>query len=89
MAEMKAEMSVSQVGDSNSKIGQHKSVRVLKDISTVLVEFVDKDGTKQTKLAFIIAGEVRFISEDALSGPVTKWLSDQILIALGMTPKKD
>lgn len=88
MAEMKAEMSVNQIGDS--KVGTHKNVRVLKDVQTTLVEFVDRDGTKQTKLAIILAGqEVRFISDDVFSAPVAKWLSDSILIALGHTPKKD
>lgn len=88
MAETKAEMSVNQIGDG--KVGTHKNVRVLKDVQTVLVEFVDREGVKQTKLAIILAGqEVRFVSDEVFSGPVQKWLSDSILLALGHTPPKD
>jgi len=93
MAETKvAEMSVSQIGDPDnvvSAVGQHKGVRVFKDVKTVLVEYTDRDMVKQVKLALIIGQEVRFINDDSLSGPVTKQLADQILLASGVTPKKD
>lgn len=88
MAETKVpEMQVSQIGDPvPSKVGKYKNVQVFKDIQTVLVEFTDKEGVKQTKLAVVIGREIRFFSEDVLSGPAQPWLADNILVALGLGP---
>lgn len=90
MAETKAaEIPVNQIDGPKLSVGTYKGVRVLKDVSTVLVEFTDRDGLKQTKLAIIIGGtDVRFIADGALSGQVQKWLSDSVLLAAGFTPPK-
>lgn len=80
--EAKMETSVNQIGDTPTTIKIHKGVKVLTDIKTVLVEFVDKEGVKQTKLAFIFGDEVRFLKEDSLSGPVQDWVANNIFAAL-------
>ncbi len=84
------EMSVSQIEGPKTSIGVHKNVRVHKDIQMILAEFTDKEGVKHTKLAVILAGqEVRFLSDDSLSGTVQPWLANPILQAAGLPiPKK-
>ncbi len=60
-----------------------KGVRAL-EIKSYIVEFTDKeDGEKKARVAFIIGEEVRFLNDDALSGPAQSWLADNILKAIG------
>lgn len=67
----------------SESIGVHKNVRVVK-IPLIMVEYTDKDGTKQTKLALIAGREVRFIADNVISSPVQDWLASNILKAVGV-----
>lgn len=64
-------------------IGVHKGVRVL-SVPLIMVEFTDKDGSKQTKLAIIAGEEVRFLADTVVTGPVQDWLANNILKAAGV-----
>ena len=66
-----------------NSIGVHKGVRVL-NIPVIMVEFTDKDGSKQTKLAIIAGKEVRFFADNVISSPAQEWLAGNILKAAGV-----
>lgn len=66
-----------------NNVGIHKNTRVI-SIPTILVEYVDKEGEKQTKLGVVVGEEVRFFSNEALSAPAQGWLTDSILKAMGV-----
>ena len=75
-------MAEKQAQEMNS-IGIHNGVKVVK-VPIVLTEFVDKDGSRQTRLAVIIDKEVRFFVDGVLSAPAQQWLSSDILKASGV-----
>lgn len=68
---------------ANPSVGVHKGVKALQ-IPLFVVEFTDREGEKNTKLAVLIGEEVRFLNNDSLSGPVQPNLANAILIAAGM-----
>lgn len=67
----------------SESIGVHKNVRVI-NIPLIMVEYADKDGAKQTKLAVIVGREVRFLADNVVSSPVQDWLASNILKAAGV-----
>jgi len=64
-------------------VGVHKGVRVL-NIPVIMVEFTDRDGSKQTKLAIIAGKEVRFFADNVVTSPAQDWLAGNILKAAGV-----
>lgn len=68
---------------ANPSVGIHKGVKAF-PTPLYVVEFTDKDGTRQTKLVVIIGHEARFVSNEALSAPLQQGLTDSILIAAGI-----
>lgn len=63
-------------------IGIHKGVRVL-NVPLILVEFTDKEGAKQIKLAVITGDQVRLLA-DEITRPAQDWLTENILKAAGV-----
>ena len=67
-----------------TSVSAHNSVKVI-PAPSYLVNYTDGNGKAETKLAFILGDEVRFLADGGgLSKPMQEWLKNDILVALGM-----
>jgi hypothetical protein len=64
-------------------IGEFEGVRAMA-APTYLVEYVDGNGKKETRLAFIVGDQIRFLSDGGLTKPAQTWLKNKILVAAGL-----
>lgn len=68
---------------SELEIKSHKNVKIMK-APIYLVNYTDGHGKNETKLAFIVGEEVRFLQESALTKAAQQWLKNDILMAAGL-----
>lgn len=67
---------------TKAKLMQHGRVQLL-DVPCFLAKYQDAQGTETTRLGFVLGEEVRFLDDKHLSNTASKWLTEDILVALG------
>ena len=65
-----------------AKLMQHGRVQLL-DVPCFLAKYQDANGKDTTRLGFVLGEEIRFLDDKNLSNTASKWLTEDILVALG------
>lgn len=68
---------------TKAKLMQHGRVQLL-DVPCFLAKYQDVNGKDTTRLGFVLGDEVRFLDDKYLSNTAAKWLTGDVLCALGL-----